>query len=157
MAWSDAARRAAALARKAKGRRPKGRVPTVGENRDEMMAILHKAHARGEPWAIREAARHASQRFGEPFSPRVPSPATRAAMIQGEMRNPSFALYGNPKPGMVEAAHGVYQRRDEFAKTLKAARAEVRARSSETTAKGRNLHARVIAGRTVQALLQRRR
>lgn len=109
MAWSDAARAAATMAR--------------------------QARKRGKAYR--------------------PSKATQAAMLKGEIRNPSSALVGRPRPGMVEASPGVYQRRDEFAKTLKAARAEVRKRSTEVGARNRNVHARVIAGRTVQASIRK--
>jgi hypothetical protein len=111
------------------------RIPTVGENEAQMAAMRRDVLVGGQPVSM----------------------ATRRAMVAAEMRSPSFERHGRPRPGLVEVSYGVYQDRGEHAKLLRRTRALARTKKHLKTARDRNLYARVVAGRTVQAGFQRRR
>lgn len=78
-------------------------------------------------------------------------------MLSAEMRNPSTALVGRPRAGMVEAAHGVYQARGDYARNLRQSLKKAKASGQFASIKDRNVAARVYAGINVRAALQRRR
>jgi hypothetical protein len=169
MAWSDAARAAALEARRRNARRRK--VPTVGQNRDEMARLLATPGKDGARLRARvgsntllamaeREARHPSSELvggmGGMTASRYAATARLHARLGQLVKRDSARhleaaarLRGLRSQSMHEAAPGVFQRRDVFARTLKAARAQ--ARRSGGDARYRNLHARVIAGRMVQA------
>lgn len=140
MAWSEAARRAAALARRRKLQ------AMVNKNPDMMFAgsAVKFKDGPGEP-AMRLEAQDVTRDYARVSHAGTFGKGSIFRRTYQDVRRSTLRPLGLPKEGHVELYQGGFASRDQAAAYLRAARSQTRGGS------GRALRTRVLAGRTMQA------
>lgn len=147
MAWSEAARRAAALARRAHMQR--AGLMTPGST----VRFTGKGDPGDAKLRMRLEAQDATRDYAKVSHANTLGPKSMFRRTYQDVRRSELAVVGLPKESHVELYPGGKASRDQAAAYLRLARRQTRAKGYGSTA----LEQRIVAGRIMQASFKRRR